>query len=79
MHLAPLVVTAAESEALGGVNPYFVGGGILQAGAWDELRELAEMLQAPVLMSSSGRGASPCCCSTSRTTCPRPSCGVLTP
>jgi hypothetical protein len=29
MHLAPLVVTAAESEALGGVNPYFVGGGIL--------------------------------------------------
>jgi acetolactate synthase-1/2/3 large subunit len=35
----------------------FVGGGILQAEAWDELRELAEMLQAPVLMSSNGRGA----------------------
>ena len=29
MHLAPLVVTAAEGKALGGVNPYFVGGGIL--------------------------------------------------
>ncbi len=35
----------------------FVGGGILQAEAWDELRELAEMLQAPVIMSSSGKGA----------------------
>jgi acetolactate synthase I/II/III large subunit len=35
----------------------FVGGGIAAAGAMDELRELAEMLQAPVVMSSSGKGA----------------------
>lgn len=33
------------------------GGGILQAGAWDELRELAEMLEAPVVMSANGKGA----------------------
>ena len=35
----------------------FVGGGIAAAEAMDELRELAEMLQAPVIMSSSGKGA----------------------
>lgn len=35
----------------------FVGGGILNAGAWDELRTLAELLQAPVVMSSNGKGA----------------------
>jgi acetolactate synthase-1/2/3 large subunit len=35
----------------------FVGGGILAAGAWDELRQLAEALHAPVVMSSNGRGA----------------------
>ena len=33
----------------------FVGGGIF--GATEELRELAEMLQAPVVMSSNGKGA----------------------
>lgn len=35
----------------------FAGGGVLRAGATDELRELAEMLQAPVLTSNNGRGA----------------------
>src|SRR5579884_1338638 len=35
----------------------FAGGGVLRAEAWDELREVAEMLQAPVLMSQNGRGA----------------------
>ncbi|HET9017654.1 MAG TPA: thiamine pyrophosphate-dependent enzyme [Thermomicrobiaceae bacterium] len=35
----------------------FVGGGILQAGASEPLMALAEMLQAPVVMSSEGRGA----------------------
>jgi acetolactate synthase-1/2/3 large subunit len=35
----------------------FVGGGIFASEAWEELRELAEMLQAPVIMSSSGKGA----------------------
>ncbi len=33
------------------------GGGVLSSGAWDELRNLAEMLQAPVVMSRNGRGA----------------------
>ena len=35
----------------------FVGGGILAAEAWDELRQLAETLQAPVVISRNGRGA----------------------
>jgi acetolactate synthase-1/2/3 large subunit len=35
----------------------FAGGGTLLAAAWDELRQLAEMLEAPVFMSSNGRGA----------------------
>jgi len=35
----------------------FVGGGILQSAAWEPLAALAEMLQAPVVMSSEGRGA----------------------
>jgi acetolactate synthase-1/2/3 large subunit len=37
----------------------FVGGGVLRSGApaWESLQRLAEMLQAPVVMSSSGRGA----------------------
>ncbi len=35
----------------------FVGSGIFTSEAWDELRELAEKLQAPVVMSSNGRGA----------------------
>jgi acetolactate synthase-1/2/3 large subunit len=39
-------------------NPIIcTGGGILSSGAWNELRELAEMLQAPVVMSRNGRGA----------------------
>jgi acetolactate synthase-1/2/3 large subunit len=33
------------------------GGGVLAAGAWDELRAVAEMLEAPVIMSPNGRGA----------------------
>jgi acetolactate synthase I/II/III large subunit len=35
----------------------FVGGGVLRAGAWEPLQHVAEMLQAPVVMSTSGRGA----------------------
>lgn len=35
----------------------FAGGGVLGAGAWDELRRLAESLQAPVVMTRNGRGA----------------------
>ncbi len=33
------------------------GGGVLSAGAWEELRELSRILEAPVLMTSNGRGA----------------------
>jgi acetolactate synthase I/II/III large subunit len=35
----------------------YSGGGTLVAGAWDELRDLAELLEAPVVMSVDGRGA----------------------
>jgi acetolactate synthase-1/2/3 large subunit len=35
------------------------GGGVLAAGAWEELRALAEALEAPVIMSDNGRGALP--------------------
>ena len=35
----------------------FAGGGVIQSGAWEPLRHLAEMLQAPVILSPSGKGA----------------------
>lgn len=35
----------------------FAGGGVIGSEAWDELRELAELLQAPVVMSANGKGA----------------------
>jgi acetolactate synthase-1/2/3 large subunit len=35
----------------------FVGGGIDGSEAWDELREFAELLQAPVIASQNGKGA----------------------
>ncbi len=35
----------------------FTGGGVLESGAWEPLERLAEMLQAPVVMSRNGRGA----------------------
>ena len=34
-----------------------VGGGVLASGAWDELRVLAEALEAPVIMSGHARGS----------------------
>jgi acetolactate synthase-1/2/3 large subunit len=33
------------------------GGGVLASGAWDELRRLANLLQAPVVMTANGKGA----------------------
>ncbi len=35
----------------------YSGGGTLASGAWAELRQLAELLEAPVVMSVDGRGA----------------------
>lgn len=35
----------------------YSGGGVLNSEAWDELFTLAELLQAPVVMSANGRGA----------------------
>lgn len=35
----------------------YSGGGTLAAAAWDELRAVAELLEAPVVMSTDGRGA----------------------
>src|SRR3990172_355420 len=35
----------------------FSGGGIISSGAWAELQHLAETLQAPVIMTSNGKGA----------------------
>jgi acetolactate synthase-1/2/3 large subunit len=35
----------------------FAGGGILRSGAWDELLALAELLQAPVILTSNAKGA----------------------
>src|SRR5690606_15874732 len=32
------------------------GGGVLSAEAWEEVRALAELLDAPVLMTTNGRG-----------------------
>jgi acetolactate synthase-1/2/3 large subunit len=34
----------------------FSGGGVLRAAAWGPLQDLAEMLEAPVVMSGNGRG-----------------------
>jgi acetolactate synthase-1/2/3 large subunit len=33
------------------------GGGIMTSGAWEELQRLAEMLEAPVVMTANGKGA----------------------
>jgi len=35
----------------------FAGGGVLRSGAWGALERLAEMLEAPVIMSSNAKGA----------------------
>lgn len=35
----------------------FAGGGVLRSGGWEELRELAERLGAPVLLTGQGKGA----------------------
>jgi acetolactate synthase-1/2/3 large subunit len=54
----PDAVEAAAKTLGRAERPLIVaGGGVLLAGAWAALERLANMLQAPVVMSSSGRGA----------------------
>lgn len=60
----PVPDDAALAEAariLGGAERPLVwaGGGVLRAQAWDELRALAERLQAPVVSTFMGKGAFP--------------------
>jgi len=47
------------ARALGGAKKplIYAGGGVMLSGAWEALHELAEMLQAPVVMTSEGKGA----------------------
>ena len=54
----PDAVEAAAKTLGGAERPViFAGGGVPASGAWTSLEALAEMLEAPVIMSSSGRGA----------------------
>src|SRR5699024_4040720 len=52
-HIAEAAKLLGESES----SIIFAGGGVHGAEAWEELREFAEMLQAPVVMSQNGKGA----------------------
>jgi acetolactate synthase-1/2/3 large subunit len=52
-----LVKQAAELLARAERPAFYVGSGVLASEAWDELREVAEALRAPVVMSRNGRGA----------------------
>jgi acetolactate synthase-1/2/3 large subunit len=49
----------AAAKALGGAEHPLIwaGGGVNISGAWDELLQLAEMLEAPVVMTTEGKGA----------------------
>jgi len=52
-----LIAQAAELLASAQKPLIWSGGGVLGAEAWDELREVAAILQAPVVMTSNGKGA----------------------
>ena len=51
------VRTAAELLRNAERPVIYSGGGTLAAAAWEELRQVAELLEAPVVMSVDGRGA----------------------
>ncbi len=53
-------IVSAGVHLHGAKRPVIVaGGGVIAAGAWDELRELAEFLGAPVVTTMMGKGAFP--------------------
>jgi acetolactate synthase-1/2/3 large subunit len=52
-----LLAQAAEMLGTAERPAIWAGGGVLSAGAWEELRELSRILEAPVIMSGNGRGA----------------------
>ena len=51
-----LIKQAAALLARAERPAFYVGSGVLQAEAWDELRAVAEALEIPVVMSRNGRG-----------------------
>jgi acetolactate synthase-1/2/3 large subunit len=51
LRLAANILRTAERPVI------YSGGGTLAAGAWEELQDVAELLEAPVVMSVDGRGA----------------------
>ncbi|MFT4040215.1 MAG: thiamine pyrophosphate-binding protein [Thermomicrobiales bacterium] len=54
----PALIAEAAALLAGAQKPLiWSGGGVLGAEAWDELREVAAILQAPVVMTSNGKGA----------------------
>ncbi|MEM3028236.1 MAG: thiamine pyrophosphate-requiring protein [Candidatus Bathyarchaeia archaeon] len=56
----PWDIKVAARALLKAGNPLiYAGEGILRAGAWKELMELAELLKAPVMTTMKGKGAFP--------------------
>ena len=54
----PGVVTRAAKALANATSPLiYAGGGVLAGKAWDELLRLAELLQAPVVMTRNGKGS----------------------
>lgn len=54
---ADLLGKAAELLRAAARPLIYVGSGVIASGASDQLRKLAELVEAPVVMSSNGRGA----------------------
>jgi len=52
-----LVERAAQALGKARAPLIYAGGGVLRSGAWEALRELAELLDAPVAMTVNARGA----------------------
>ncbi|HQY30495.1 MAG TPA: thiamine pyrophosphate-binding protein [Thermomicrobiales bacterium] len=51
MDEAAAILAAAKTPLI------YAGGGVLRGEAWSELQQLAELLQAPIVMSANGKGA----------------------